>query len=322
MATQKEKDLEQKKTWQIDCKKLKWSYELIVENYRKNLQNEERTFSITSPIVQLPVYPMMFISTSKFVHKSEEPSGATQVGIMLTGDDIPLGIGVEMYIHDSTNQKRVISKGTIAKFLEKELIAEDLNTLNLLMSFTELQKEYNLRKGPLTFHYDFTIFSEFTIKKRKPNVPALPDPDSGLVNVFKALFNDEKFSDVTLIVGETKFYAHKLILSVRSSVFAAMFTDKTKSTVEITDFSDRVIKALLRYIYSDEVEPAWYTNEEFVHAAYKYDLKNLLKPLCRRVLCENLNSKNAPARLMIADEFNVEEVKQRIVKFMFGSVEL
>ena len=60
-----------------------------------------------------------------------------------------------------------------------------------------------------------------------------------------------------LVVGEKEFQAHRLVLSTRSPVFAAMFehecTEKQDGTVQITDVPLDTFEVLLRYIYTDSV---------------------------------------------------------------------
>ena len=71
---------------------------------------------------------------------------------------------------------------------------------------------------------------------------------------FETLFEDDKFSDVTFVVGAKEFKGHKNILAARSPVFAAMFEhdfiEKQESKVLITDVSEDAFEQLLRYIYT------------------------------------------------------------------------
>lgn len=66
-----------------------------------------------------------------------------------------------------------------------------------------------------------------------------------------------KFSDVTLLVGDKQFAAHKAILIARSPVFAAMFSHPTKELLEnratLHDIEANVFEDLLKHIYSGKV---------------------------------------------------------------------
>ena len=76
-------------------------------------------------------------------------------------------------------------------------------------------------------------------------------------NDYESLLGDDKFADVVLVVGDTELKAHKLILTARSEVFAAMFEhatkEKQKSSVDITDVSVDVFRKMLQFIYSGSV---------------------------------------------------------------------
>lgn len=68
------------------------------------------------------------------------------------------------------------------------------------------------------------------------------------------LFDNERFSDVSLAVNGREFQAHKAILAARSPVFAAMFEhemeERKQNRVAITDVDDEVLKEMLRFIYT------------------------------------------------------------------------
>ncbi|ODM88714.1 Speckle-type POZ protein B [Orchesella cincta] len=61
-------------------------------------------------------------------------------------------------------------------------------------------------------------------------------------------------TDVTISGSNTNFKAHKLILSARSTVFAAMFNsgmlENRSNFVEIADFEDDVVKGMLEHLYT------------------------------------------------------------------------
>lgn len=81
-------------------------------------------------------------------------------------------------------------------------------------------------------------------------------PDSSLVEDFGDLLLSGQSADVILICGGEEFKAHKLILSTRSKVFAAMFNhemkEKNHSHVEIVDMDKEVLREMLKFIYTDK----------------------------------------------------------------------
>lgn len=106
------------------------------------------------------------------------------------------------------------------------------------------------------------------------NVVQFKVPECKLSEDLGNLFDNEKFSDVTLSVGGREFQAHKAILAgtidsigkslaypnlvclstARSPVFAAMFEhemeERKQNRVAITDVDHEVLKEMLRFIYT------------------------------------------------------------------------
>jgi len=70
-------------------------------------------------------------------------------------------------------------------------------------------------------------------------------PESNIAKSFEMLFEDEQSSDVTFSVGGNKFYAHKIVLAARSSVFKSQFfggTDKVDREILVNDMEPKVFK--------------------------------------------------------------------------------
>uniref|UniRef100_A0A6V7KQ41 BTB domain-containing protein n=1 Tax=Bracon brevicornis TaxID=1563983 RepID=A0A6V7KQ41_9HYME len=79
-----------------------------------------------------------------------------------------------------------------------------------------------------------------------------------LCNDFGGLLSSHEFTDVVLIAEKTRFPAHKVVLSARSPVFAAMFKHKemrenVENEVTIQNIRPIVVKAMLEFIYRGEV---------------------------------------------------------------------
>jgi len=69
-------------------------------------------------------------------------------------------------------------------------------------------------------------------------------------------FNDEDFSDVTFVVQGQKVYGHKMVLSLVSDCFRAMFTtgfrESKEMEIEIPDCSYEAFLAVMEYIYTGQ----------------------------------------------------------------------
>ena len=67
-------------------------------------------------------------------------------------------------------------------------------------------------------------------------------------------FNDEEFSDVTFVVQGHKVYGHRMVLSVVSDCFRAMFTTGFRESeameIEIQDCTHEAFLSVMEYIYT------------------------------------------------------------------------
>ncbi|KAK3098208.1 hypothetical protein FSP39_017231 [Pinctada imbricata] len=113
------------------------------------------------------------------------------------------------------------------------------------------------------------------------------------------LYNTEIMSDIHFLVGtlpnQQRIPAHKFILSVGSAVFDAQFNGPmatTEDVVEIPDVEPGAFLALLRFLYTDEVQICSDTVMTTLYTAKKYAVPSLEKA-CVEFLKRNLSSDNA-----------------------------
>lgn len=116
---------------------------------------------------------------------------------------------------------------------------------------------------------------------------------------FSFLFNNEVLADVHFIVGrdnlEQRIPAHKFVLSAGSAVFDAMFngTLATRTNeIDLPDVEPAAFLALLKFLYSDEVQIGPETVMTTLYTAKKYAVPALEKH-CVDFLKINLGSDNA-----------------------------
>ena len=115
------------------------------------------------------------------------------------------------------------------------------------------------------------------------------------------LFNNQTLSDVCFVVGKGPrsqrrlVPAHKFVLSVGSAVFDAMFNGGIADDsyeVEIPDVEHAAFLALLKFLYTDEVQIGPETVMTTLYAAKKYAVPTLEKA-CVDFLKTNLSADNA-----------------------------
>ncbi|KAM8716552.1 hypothetical protein ACLKA7_003431 [Drosophila subpalustris] len=95
-----------------------------------------------------------------------------------------------------------------------------------------------------------------------------------ILHYFGEILNSKELTDVTIVTGDGhKIPAHKIILSARSKVFAAMFKhpmkENTEKCVAISDFTFRVVEELIRYMYTGEAPKLNEMSEDLLAAADK-----------------------------------------------------
>lgn len=113
------------------------------------------------------------------------------------------------------------------------------------------------------------------------------------------LFNTEIMSDIHFQVGKPPqmqtIPAHKFVLSVGSAVFDAQFNGAMatkESIIEIPDVEPAAFLALLKFLYSDEVQIGPESVMTTLYTAKKYAVPALEKA-CVEFLKRNLSSDNA-----------------------------
>lgn len=159
------------------------------------------------------------------------------------------------------------------------------------------------------------------VEKIKPNV------DYGkLIDDLQTLSTNESLSDVTLLVGDRKFKAHKVILMARNAVFASMFTcdmlEKATNEVMIEDIEPDIFKELLGFVYCGRIGSGELGFEEMVallKAADKYSMDDL-KLVCATNICKYLDVNKAADILILADQYRLDDLKKRSMKFIVANI--
>ena len=175
-------------------------------------------------------------------------------------------------------------------------------------SFVPLQDvlEKYVKKGALTLQskltYEIVQMDSLNISSVK--VPRLETPGCRMSHHFEQLFNTGRMSDITLTLKKQKIKAHKNILSARSQVFADMFEiDGRGSPLEslkIEDCEPEVFKAMLRFLYTDEMEETEEMAKKLLPIAKKYQVQ-LLQFKCEDTLTKNISTENCAEILLLAD---------------------
>lgn len=135
-----------------------------------------------------------------------------------------------------------------------------------------------------------------------------------------AFLDSGKFSDFTIVVGDSKIPVHKNILSAHSPIFEAMFNhNNTKEAqehkMEVTDVFPNVMKNFLLFIYTGQKPKKVCFSTELLAVANKYQVDDL-KSFCEDCLSENISVENAVNYLQIADLHSANTLKARCLTFI------
>lgn len=147
--------------------------------------------------------------------------------------------------------------------------------------------------------------------------------------------NGEKYADCTFCVEEKKIYSHKLILSLASPVFEAMFYGyfENESIIEISDITANTFNLMLEFIYTDRITGL--TNDrttrstitecdnkhtietyiELFYCAEKY-LLNDLREKSLRAISNGLNNFNILRVIEFAFNNNIEAITEMCVRHL------
>ncbi|CAO2610023.1 BTB/POZ domain-containing protein 1 [Lemmus lemmus] len=122
---------------------------------------------------------------------------------------------------------------------------------------------------------------------------------------FAFLFNSELLSDVRFVLGKgrggaaaggpQRIPAHRFVLAAGSAVFDAMFKGgnaTTSAEIELPDVEPAAFLALLRFLYSDEVQIGPETVMTTLYTAKKYAVP-ALEAHCVDFLTKHLRADNA-----------------------------
>ncbi|XP_057324131.1 speckle-type POZ protein-like [Microplitis mediator] len=160
----------------------------------------------------------------------------------------------------------------------------------------------------LTIHTTVIVYDNVS---RIPLKSSLNPSEGPMVDDYRKLYKNKKNTDVTIVVGNKEFQAHKQIIMARSPVLKSMITHALKeglySKVNIEDISPEIFKQVLEYIYTDEVINLDDDAFNLLEAARKYQLLSLEK-FCEHSLCTTLRYGNVVKRLILADRHKAKQL--------------
>ncbi|CAL5011266.1 unnamed protein product [Urochloa decumbens] len=194
------------------------------------------------------------------------------------------------------------------------------------MKKNELEASDFLRDDRLVIECDVTVIKEPQLAEIIVSCE-VQVPPSYLSVYFGKLLESDKGADVTFIVQEEAFPAHRIVLAARSPVFDKLLYgpvgEENRDTIKIEDMQPAVFKALLHFIYKDslptmEALDADDNSKIAMHllvAADRYAVERL-KLVCESILCKSLDVKNVATILSLADQLNCSKLKDVCIEYV------
>ncbi|XP_047075910.1 BTB/POZ and MATH domain-containing protein 1-like [Lolium rigidum] len=195
-------------------------------------------------------------------------------------------------------------------------ISEDdsLGWSSQFMKLSDVEKHF-LTEGHITFTCTIMVMDD----------SAIPVPPSDIGTHLGLLLDNTDGTDVSFTVDGEKFPAHRAVLAARSPVFRAelfgSMAEATMSSVTLHDITPATFKAMLRFIYTDELlaepKPADSSIEMFQNllaAADRYALDRL-KIICAQKLWEKVSVDTVATILACAETHNCHELKNKCIDF-------
>ena len=199
-------------------------------------------------------------------------------------------------------------------------------------SIQELKNNPNLLpNGKLTLVCDLTVYGpdKTTSGSKFPDEIVAPVNNSykQLSEHFGKLFNNKTSSDAKIMCGNEEFFCHKIILSVRSPVFEAMFQtdmiENNREVVLIQDIKPEVVKEMLHFIYTGVVSTENVMDEigkDLLSAADQYQLE-ILKSKCEEKLCSSLEVSNSIELLVLAELHKAYKLRRMALRLVIRNMD-
>ena len=142
----------------------------------------------------------------------------------------------------------------------------------------------------------------------------------------KRLLFASDFSDAVIRCGSETFPVHRLVLSLRSPVFSAMFqsamVESTKGELIIDDFDVNGVREFLTCVYSTECDLNGYNQDmlmELCKLSSKYAVKNL-QQLLEDQLSRLISLDNCIDLLVYADAHQCSRLKAQVFAYFQGNL--
>lgn len=300
--------------YETKAKVLRYSFKWIVRNFSDIIDEPSNLSSMFS----VPGYPLQGIL--KLFIRGVDSKGVVRVSEI---EYLYLDVRADLEddaVHSEIEVSVLNSKGVKCLLTKKIITSQTDFHLPFSQSFIK-KGDSLLPSDSLTLCFSISITTD-VVTNRRDNIVSKSLVDNSFERDLEKLFNNPSYSDVTITIGERKFFALKGILATRSSVFASMFEEEVNeyvNNIDITDLTEEVFEEVLYFIYTDQVRNLDAMRDQLLHAAQKFELPRLVH-LTEHALLKKLAVDNVCDRLIVADQYKLDAIKIAIIRFIKGQV--
>ena len=148
--------------------------------------------------------------------------------------------------------------------------------------------------------------------------PMIQEPAFNLSETMEEARKKDLFTDVTLVVGDKEFKAHRAVLASQSPFFKTRFEQhwqREDNRVEMSDLTSDILEAMISFMYTGKVPNTDTLAFQLLPAAEEYGLVGL-RLLCERVLSDSLSSQNVIENIILADTHNADGLKSACMSYI------
>ncbi|XP_037409314.1 BTB/POZ and MATH domain-containing protein 3-like [Triticum dicoccoides] len=187
---------------------------------------------------------------------------------------------------------------------------------------TESPYQYLAHDGSLTIRCNFLVSAISASVEDKTLAP----PPS-IMSHLEELLVSEKASDVKFLVEKREIHAHSLIIATRCPTLYMVVaaTNKEEAIIPINDMKAAVFKAMLHFIYTDELPPledialaagdgTMTTAGDMLAVVCRFQLDRM-KDKCETLFGQSVSKQNASSMLKLARHHHCMKLKDYCLKF-------
>ncbi|XP_074850524.1 kelch-like protein 15 isoform X2 [Carettochelys insculpta] len=145
--------------------------------------------------------------------------------------------------------------------------------------------------------------------------------DTSVSAGFRALYEEGLLLDVTLVIEDHQFQAHKALLATQSDYFRIMFTadmrERDQDKIHLKGLTATGFSHVLQFMYYGTIELSMNTVHEILQAAMYVQLIEVVKFCCSFLLAK-ICLENCAEIMRLLDDFgvNIDGVREKLDSFL------